>query len=111
MFYRAYYEIAIQKYINSENKEYCRKVQEEIALDRDYRRFKSNIKFNKYLEEIKSSFFEYNGQQKLNIINPEYICKNNFLNVNSKTTPNNEIIRQGFCEILIKPLNYINIKV
>ncbi|KAH8581502.1 uncharacterized protein ELE39_000563 [Cryptosporidium sp. chipmunk genotype I] len=112
MFYKTYYEIAIQKYINNgENKESCKKVLEEITLDRNYKRFKSSQKFNKYVEEIKNSLFESNGQQKLNIINPEYICKYDFLNVDARASPNNEIIRQGFCNILIKPLKYINIKI
>ncbi|OII72187.1 uncharacterized protein cubi_01520 [Cryptosporidium ubiquitum] len=112
MFYKTYYEIAIKKYIDdSKNRENCRKVVEGIESDRNYKRFKSSPKFNYYSEDIKNSLFESNGQQKLKIIHPNYICKYDFLNFNTKASPNNEIIRQGFCNILIKPLNYIDIKV
>ncbi|KAJ1605049.1 hypothetical protein OJ253_3361 [Cryptosporidium canis] len=109
MFFRTYYEIALEKYMNE--KEVCGQMLEEIASDRNYKHFKSNIKFNNYSDEVKSLLFDSNGQQKLMIINPDYICRYNLFNADANTSPNNEIIRQGFCNILLKPLNNINIKI
>lgn len=107
MFYKTYYEIVLGERKYTEGEQDCREVIEKIASDLNYKRFKSNPRFSIYLKEVRNLLFDSDGQQKLNIINPDYICKYNPFDIDAKVSPNNEIIRQGFCSVLLKPLNNI----
>ncbi|KAF7456925.1 Protein kinase-like domain containing protein (HCD family) [Cryptosporidium felis] len=108
MFYRTYYETSIQYYLSTNGK--CASIIEEINSNPNYINFKSNVNFKSFQEEVSNLLFK-NGKQKLFIIDPNYICTLDFLASNAKVTPNNEIIKQGFCDILIKPLSNIKISI
>ncbi|KAK6589789.1 hypothetical protein RS030_192915 [Cryptosporidium xiaoi] len=105
MFYLTYYEIAIEYYIKED--ENCFKVLENIGSNANYAKFKKHHGYQKYNKGIRDIFFTENGDQELMIIDKGNICSYNYIDINSNNTPNSEFIFQGFCEILLKPLNNI----